>query len=103
MWTLEHFLLCRKAGLQPEDHQIVNQNSEQALARLRLMSTCPERLAQESFVARKGALNLPALSVESTRETSPELRTVFSRRSFAEPVARIQFDDAGTNPQHVTA
>src|SRR6476659_3366448 len=87
-------LLCRKPLRgQPEDHQVMNQCSEQTFATLSISPARTQRRAQNSFVSRNRAFGLPALSINAVVKATPHLRSVFSFWSFCKPDARIELND----------
>src|SRR5262245_23882684 len=77
----------------------MGEHAEVALALPGRVGAGAERRAQEALVAREGTLHLPALAVLPLGEAPLHLAAVLRLRPLAAPVAAVQRDHRGADPQ----
>ena len=74
----------------------MNQCSEQTFAALSISPARTQRRAQDPFVSRNRAFDLPALSINAVVKASPHLCSILPFGPLFKPRARIEFDDSRT-------
>ena len=85
------------------DHQVMGQNSQQALAILGGVVTGPQRRAQPSLVPRDHTLDLPAISIDTLVESPFHLAAISCLGPAASGVARVQRNNCAADAQLLSA